>query len=380
MLRATEHLRTLHIERPTLLLDAERVRANIARMAQKVSEAGVRFRPHFKTHQSAALGEWFHEVGVRAITVSSLDMARYFASHGWSDITVAFPFNVREVDAANALAQRVRLHLLVDSHAAAAHLESGAQHDIDVWIKVDVGGRRAGIPWTDLDGLVSLAQRLRDHARLRFAGLLTHAGHSYDASSVEEIRAIHGATLVRMFQLRARLADVNVPAEVSIGDTPCCSVVTDFAGVDEVRPGNFVFYDLTQAQLGACGAEDIAVCVACPVVGKHAERREIVLYGGAVHLSKDTLQVDGKTIFGYLARWNATTWERAETRAPLVSLSQEHGLVHLDAELFDTLEVGDLVGVVPVHSCLTTDLYAEYRGLDGSRFARRRSNDPAADL
>ena len=35
------------------------------------------------------------------------------------------------------------------------------------------------------------------------------------------------------------------------------------------------------------------------------------------------------------------------------SLSQEHGIVHLPPEAMDRIKVGDLLMVLPVHSCLT---------------------------
>ena len=100
---------------PTIVLDETRVRRNIARMAAKARANRVRFRPHFKTHQSAQIGEWFRAEGVQAITVSSVRMAEYFAAHGWQDITIAFPANVREIAAMNRLASQVQLHLLVES-------------------------------------------------------------------------------------------------------------------------------------------------------------------------------------------------------------------------------------------------------------------------
>ena len=78
---------------PTLLLDERRCRRNIAVMSIRAKRRGVRFRPHFKTHQSRAVGQWFRDEGVSAITVSSLAMARYFSGAGWREITVAFPFN-----------------------------------------------------------------------------------------------------------------------------------------------------------------------------------------------------------------------------------------------------------------------------------------------
>ena len=87
------------LERPTLLVNPVIAQQNIAFMAEKARRQGIRFRPHFKTHQSAAVGEWFRQVGVTAITVSSVDMALYFADHGWDDITIAFPVNIRQMTA-----------------------------------------------------------------------------------------------------------------------------------------------------------------------------------------------------------------------------------------------------------------------------------------
>lgn len=85
------------MEKPTLLVNPQIARRNIAFMAEKAYRQGVRFRPHFKTHQSAVVGEWFREQGVQAITVSSVDMARYFADHGWQDILIAFPVNLHQM-------------------------------------------------------------------------------------------------------------------------------------------------------------------------------------------------------------------------------------------------------------------------------------------
>jgi len=99
------------ITKPTLLLDEKKAQHHIANMAAKAQKANVRFRPHFKTHQSAAVGSWFRDYGVSAITTSSVDMAVYFADHGWQDITIAFPLNLRQSRQIAQLAKRVTLHL-----------------------------------------------------------------------------------------------------------------------------------------------------------------------------------------------------------------------------------------------------------------------------
>src|SRR5690606_1393659 len=101
----------------------------------------ISFRPHFKTHQSVAIGEWFRAHDVDAITVSSVRMARYFADAGWQDITVAFPVNLRELPAINELARTARIGVLVDSAASVSALVAGAQHPLDLWLEVDTGYR-----------------------------------------------------------------------------------------------------------------------------------------------------------------------------------------------------------------------------------------------
>jgi D-serine deaminase-like pyridoxal phosphate-dependent protein len=111
------------IIKPTLVLDEAAAMLNIHRMAGKARQQKIRFRPHFKTHQSAEIGEWFRQVGVTAITTSSIDMALYFADHGWEDILIAFPANLRQSAALCELAERVKLSLLIENREAAQHLE-----------------------------------------------------------------------------------------------------------------------------------------------------------------------------------------------------------------------------------------------------------------
>lgn len=356
---------------PTLLLDEGRARRNISRMADKAATSQVRFRPHFKTHQSAAVGEWFRNVGVTAITVSSVEMARYFAAHGWNDITIAFPVNVREIDKINRLAQQVRLHLLVENQATVNFLSQRLTEAVGIWIEIDAGYQRSGVPWDDGSALATLAQQIMACDRLALQGLLTHDGATYATHSHDELAAQYGQTIRRLNQARNWLMErSSLGLELSVGDTPACSVLDDLGQIDEMRPGNFVFYDWMQVQIGSCTADDIAVIVACPVVSIHPERNELILYGGAVHLSKENLrQQDGQSIFGAVVLLNEDGWSTPLQGVWVRSLSQEHGVVHAEdaafAELVKHVEVGGLLGVVPVHSCLTADLLKQYRTLDG---------------
>ncbi len=359
------------ITRPTMLLDEARVRANIARMAQKARANGVRFRPHFKTHQSAQIGEWFRAEGVTAITTSSVRMAEYFAGQGWDDITVAFPANVREIDAINRLAAQVRLNLLVESAATARILAERLTAPVGAWIEVDAGSGRSGVPWTAGGDLLEIADLLTSSRQLRLQGLLTHAGNTYAARGRAAVAAVHTETVTRMGRLRHWLMEHSfLGLELSFGDTPACSLLEDWGEVDEARPGNFVFYDLMQMAIGSCTAADVGFVVGCPVVAVHPERREIVLYGGAVHLSKEMLlREDGSPSYGAIVPLTASGWGDPLEGAWLRGLSQEHGVVAATPAAWEHflagVQVGDLLGVLPVHSCLTADLLKEYVTLDG---------------
>ena len=367
MTEASDLQRSLGIVRPTLILDKNRMLRNIEKMARKAEAAGVRFRPHFKTHQSAEIGSWFKDFGVDAITVSSLDMALYFASHGWSDITVAFLVNMLEIEKIHKLARDVKLNLLVDSEQVISALDTSLKHQVGMWIKVDTGYGRTGVLWNDFERILSLARKIKNSPKLNFLGLLTHAGHSYKANSVDDIHRIHAQTVARLSAIKDHLKSNNIQTcEISVGDTPTCSVANNFDGVDEIRPGNFVFYDLMQEKLGSCTEDEIAVAVACPVVGKYKDRNHVVVYGGAVHLSNaHILDENGRQIFGYVTSLENRTFGPVNRKAPVVSLTQEHGIIQVDDKLFNEIEIADLLLVFPVHSCLTCNLHKEYMTLEG---------------
>ena len=365
-------LRKLNIQKPSLLIDKPRVLKNIEKMALKAKNAGISFRPHFKTHQSAEIGEWFKQHGVKAITVSSVDMAEYFVRAGWDDITIAVPVNVLEMNKINQLSKKVHLGLLVDSTETVKILENKIDNSVSIWIKVDVGYGRAGIYWNHFDELLALTKEINSCSKLKFKGLLTHSGHTYNTSAIEEIHFIYEETVSRMLAVKNILLDNKIKkCLVSIGDTPSCSLENEFKGVDEIRQGNFVFYDLMMHDLGVCKEEEIAMCVVCPVIGKYPERDQIVVYGGGIHFSKEYIvDDDDKKVFGYLTSLADNGFTGIKVNSPLISLSQEHGIIHLPFKDLEQIKIGDLVAVYPVHACLTGNLHDKYFTLEGETIGR----------
>ncbi len=355
------------ITHPTLLLDEARCRANIARMAAHAKASGTRLRPHFKTHQSAQIGEWVRAEGVTSLAASSLRMAAYFADAGWDDILVAFPVNWREIDLINNLAGRIRLGLIVESRETVRFLGATLQHPVDIWLDVDTGYHRTGIDWQANDEAVGLAALISAAPMLRLRGMLTHSGHSYKGRTPAEIQAVYDETVTHFNSLRDHLAANGYTGlELSLGDTPSCAVVDDLSAVEEIRPGNFVYFDWMQVIIGSCKVEDVAVALACPVVTKNTARSQIVVYGGGVHLSKDSF-VDrkGRTTFGAVTLPTDTGWSAPFGDTYVVGLSQEHGVLQVAPEDFDRIQIGSLVCILPVHSCMTADLMKTVVTLEG---------------
>jgi len=362
----TSILKTLTV--PTMLIDERKCRHNIRRMADKALHHNIRLRPHFKTHQSRQIAGWFREAGTDCITVSSLRMAEYFAADGWDDITVAFPVNALEHERINRLAERIRLNLLVAGSEGAGLLSQVLQFPVGVWIKIDAGSRRTGVFPDDRNTINTILEAVNATDKMSLRGFLTHAGHSYGCRSRDEILRVHRESVALLAGLAAEYRSAWPRLEVSTGDTPTCSVADDFSNVDEIRPGNYVFYDLMQAAISSCSKKDIAVAVACPVVAKHNDRNEVILYGGAIHFAKDSIVTDGGiTIYGELVQVCGDGWSAPLKGCYLSKLSQEHGTLKVTDEVFRQINVGDMVAILPVHSCMTANLLAGYTTLGGER-------------
>ncbi len=354
------------INSPTLLVDQEKCMQNILWMKGKAEKSGCLFRPHFKTHQSATVGKWFASCGVHSITVSSPGMAGYFANNGWNDITIAFPLNIRELDTVRELASRINLQVLVSSIDTMQNLSALVHAPLGFFVEIDNGYRRSGIDMKNTPAIYRLLEIAEQNPHLRFRGFLSHFGDTYEATSPEQVRSIFKAGRTDMLALKELFLSSFPDILISAGDTPGCSLVDDFSGLDEIRPGNFVYYDLVQYRLGTCRADQIAAVVACPVVEVHEERSQLIICGGAVHFSKDSVLIGDRKVFGCGIRMQETDWGEPDLTVQLVKVSQEHGIVEYPAGMRGRFKPGDLLYLIPAHSCLAANLL-NARTLDGEK-------------
>ena len=363
------------LKTPSLVLDVERVRRNAARMNERVRGLGASLRPHVKTHKCVEIAR-LQTAGLSSsggITVSTLAEARAFAAHGITDIIYAVPVEPGKFAEAAELTHRgVRLALLTDDEGIPQQLDEAAGRagvKFDVYVKIDCGYHRCGVA-PDSVAAFAIPRQLADASHLRFAGLLTHAGHSYHARSHEELLAIarHERDVMNDLANRLRAADLPVPV-VSIGSTPTATHVDHLDGIDEVRAGNYIFFDAFQATLGSCGFDDCALTVLAAVVHRNWTRRQIVIDAGAIALSKDRGAVELEPSCGY---GHVHDLAGNDLGLRVESLSQEHGSLKVnDEEMLERLRVGSRVRVLANHSCLTAAQHAFYHVLEGGRIVDR---------
>ncbi len=225
------------------------------------------------------------------------------------------------------------------------------------------------------DQLTQLSQELGMYNRTDLPDLIAHklleVATMDDLESTyygKDTQKIHEESQDALARMKAKYLNRYPTLVTRLGDTPGCAVMEDFGTVDELGPGNFVFFDLMQVQLGSCSKEDIAVCLAVPVVDIRKDRKEILIHGGGVHLAKDVLiQPDGTKNFGEVVLLTEKGWSIPSHYSFVKSISQEHGIIQASEELLNSVKVGDLLGILPVHSCMTADAMGSYLSLNGQK-------------
>ena len=349
---------------PALILDRAVLRRNLARMSAKVRAGGIDLRPHLKTCKSATIGRQATAPHSGAITVSTLAEARYFAAAGFRDILYGVSIVPAKLPQVAALrAQGVDLHVVTDNPEVAAEIVRQAEAAADdrglsVFIEIDSGGHRAGLP-PGSAAIVEVGRVLAGSNRVQIAGVMTHAGHSYHSKNVAEVADVAETERQAVVGAAAMLREAGLACpRVSAGSTPTATHARSYEGLTEVRPGVYVFMDLDQAGIGACGMGDIAVSVLASVIGHYPQRNEALIDAGALALSKDISAQEFMPDAGYGTL-------RGFDGLSVQALSQEHGFVASKTPFpYAALPVGSRVRVLPNHVCITAAGYDRYFVVD----------------
>ncbi len=363
-------LRTL--ETPVLVLDQQKMNANIMRMRGQLARLGVKFRPHVKTSKSIDVVRRTLGADTGPITVSTLKEAEYFAGFGFTDILYAVGITPNKFQHVFDLRARgVALTVILDSVGMAETLAADAierNATLDVMIEIDCDGHRSGVQ-PGSDELLDIAQRLAD-GKLTLKGVITHAGNSYSCKSTEEIAAMSRQERDAAVGCAERLRQHGYSCpEVSVGSTPTAYFADDLTGVTEVRAGVFVFGDLVMNGLGVVQPQDIAVSVLTSVIGHQKEKGWIIVDAGWMAMSRDrgTSRQRVDQGYGVVCNLEGDILEGII----MVDANQEHGVIaHRsgDPKKAPNLPVGTLLRILPNHACATCAQHDRYHVVDKRAF------------
>jgi len=343
------------LDTPSVIVDLDVLERNIAEMAAVAKAEGVQLRPHIKTHKSPKIARMQLDAGAVGITCAKLGEAEAMADGRITDIFVCYPLVTEmKVRRLAALARRpgMTVSTIVDSPEGIAALSSVFAHEpapLEVLVKVDTGLGRVGV--APGDATVALAQQVVAAPGLRFGGICMHEGQTYkypDNEDRAEVGRAAGESLVAT--AHALNAVGLAPARVSSGSTPGGPATASVAGITEMRPGNYAFYDAMQVGLNVVPPERCALRVLVTVVS-HTARDRAVMDAGSKTLTSDT-GVHGMT--GSAGHGIVVGKEDIQ----VVGLSEEHGWLTLDPHGSD-VQISEMLEVIPVHSCPVANLAGE---------------------
>jgi D-serine deaminase-like pyridoxal phosphate-dependent protein len=347
------------LETPALLIDLDALEANLAEMAAVTARAGVRLRPHTKTHKSPEIARLQVAAGAAGITCAKLGEAEVMADAGLDDLLIAFPLvgegKLRRLE---KLLARARARVSLDSVEVAEGLgRVGGRlgRDVEVLVEVDTGlhrlGRPPGPPTAELVGRVARVPGVE------VVGLLTHAGHAYRARDPDELRRLAEREVLDLVETAALCRRHGVELrEVSVGSTPTARIGAFVDGVTEIRPGTYALNDATMVRLGVATEDRVAVRVLATVVARPTHERFVVDAGSKCFTTDGMGTVPG--------------WLPVAGRPGLRMdfLSEEHGVGHRSDA--DDPRIGDRLQLLPSHACTCVNLFDLAYGVRGGRVER----------
>lgn len=335
---------------PYILIDESIMDRNIKLMADRAKELDCSMRPHIKTHKSVEIAKRQIVAGCKGITVAKVGEAEIMADGGIEDIFMAYPIiGEQKIKRAIALSRRIkRLILTVDSILGAVELSKAAVKDgitLEVRMEVDTGLKRTGVA---MDKAKEFTQKISKLQGIKLTGIFTFKGATYNSMPTSDLRLAGREEGEILVGIRNDINSLDY-IEVSGGSTPTGLYTAEIEGVDEIRPGTYVFNDAMQIAAGCCSKEDCALRVVYTVVSVQENGRMIV-DGGSKSISTDAVLNSPPYNFkGY--------GMCCEDKHVILSrLTEEHGMVSLEdgAKIY---KVGDTTSFIPNHVCTTVNLY-----------------------
>ncbi len=343
------------LDTPALLIDLDVMERNLNRAADYARRHNLRLRPHTKTHKIPALARRQLDSGAAGITVAKVGEAEVMLGAEPPDLLVAYPVvGPRKLERLIAIARRTQVTIALDSLAVAQPLSeaaSAAGIPIGVLAETDVGLGRVGVQ--PGNAVVELAKGLDTLPGLSLKGFAFYPGH-IKALDEDGFHAIERLSAL-VSQVAADFRRAGLPADiVSGGSTPTLFHSHRVRGMNEIRPGTYIFNDRNTVACGGASLEDCAATILVTVVST-ARQNGMIVDGGSKTFSSDRLATTGEATFGHLLD---------APGARFFALNEEHGYVDL-AACPRKFQVGERVRIIPNHICVAMNLHERVYGVRG---------------
>jgi D-serine deaminase-like pyridoxal phosphate-dependent protein len=345
------------LDTPALLIDLDIMERNLARVAEYSKANDLRLRPHTKTHKSPRIGRRQLDSGAVGLTVAKVGEAEVMLGAEPPDLLVAYPvIGHSKLGRLMEVARKTRVTVALDSLFAARQLSDAAraaQVTVGVLAEVDVGLGRVGV--SPGDELLQLAQGIMRLPRLTFEGITFYPGHIKDNGETGRAQLAQLGELIRSMLDDFHRHDIPV-AVVSGGSTPALYHSHELRGLNEIRPGTYIYNDLNTVRSGGCGMEDCAASMLVTVVST-ARQGQIIVDGGSKTFSSDRLANSSEVTFGHVVEAPAASFHK---------MNEEHGYVDV-TKVDGGFAIGDRVHIIPNHICVAVNLHETVYGIRKDR-------------
>lgn len=249
------------IDTPSLVVDLDAVMRNLSRMAEFARKHDIRWRPHAKMHKSATLAKLQMQAGAVGVCVQKTAEAEAMVAGGVYNVFISneviAPHKLARVAALahQVAAENGQLAIAVDSLEGIRRLAQAmneartsgkAAAVIDVFIEIDVGQGRCGVP--PGKQAVELALEIRKHPALRMAGLQAYHGKAQHFRSAQERREAISVVVQDAVFTRRLIEEEGIPVELITGAGTGSMVCEAASGIfGELQAGSFMFMDADYA-------------------------------------------------------------------------------------------------------------------------------------
>ncbi len=344
---------------PAVVIHMDIVEKNVLDMLEGARKAGLKHRPHMKTHRSGYLADQQVQAGCSGITAAKLGEAETMAKAGIRDIFIAYPLiGEDKLQRLLELSRKVKVSTLVNSIVGAKQMSDffeKADEQMDVLIEIDGGLNRGGVK----PGKAALeyARSMKEFAGIRIMGLMYYGGLVYNSHNIEEIRNYAREERDALLQTAKLLEEDGFPMEVlSAGSSFTGKVPEELEGITEIRSGHYIFNDCGQLDVGLAKAEDCALRVVATVVSK-PDGHVVIADVGTKSLTGDTCHY--RKGYGFICGY---------PDIEIYALNEEHAFLRCEAE--NPLQIGDKIEIIPNHACVVTNLVDQAYGFRNGKFER----------